>query len=927
MHAPAAKICDTCGSSLDLETPSGFCPACLLSTALNGSDEEVNGAGASICDYEILSEIARGGMGIVYLARQRIPARVVALKMILPAHINSARAIARFSAEAEAAASLDHPGILPIYAVGEKDGAPFYSMKFAEGGSLASRLATFRDKPRDSADLIATLARATAHAHERGILHRDLKPGNVLFDGTDKAFVSDFGLAKWLERECDLTQTLAILGTPHYMAPEQSAHSRSLTPAADIYSLGAILFHLLTSRVPFRGENALEVLRQAAERPAPRPRSLNRNVPADLETICLKCLEKNPLARYSSATALADDLDRFLARRAILARRANPITQASRWARRNQLVALLCAASMVLLISLLLVLRTPPPQKAPKQILRSDNTPGEKSIAVLPFENLSEDKSNDYLASGIQDELLVDLSKIGDLKVISRNSVQPYKEGPRDLREIGKALGVRTILQGNVRTAGKRARINVQLSDTTNDTQIWAESFDREVTDVLSMESELALRIAAALQTKLSTAEKAAIETLPTRDPEAYDFYLRARESVYSIRTRADSGVDIHRAIDLLNQAVARDPKFALAYSFLAQMYLSDFESNGEPAQLERARTNIETALRLAPDLGDAHLARGIYFNYGLRDYERSSAEFAIARSALPNNAECLHWSGLLERRLGRWKEGLNYQLKAATLDPRDGMVQRDLLVTYCLLRNYAEADRTIERAIIVSPQQTSFFRMKQAEVALMKGDLIACRTALQSLPSEFEFNGFVAFLRARLALFERDYQKEGKILDEALNKLGLPKAEWWVMRDQAYLARAQGDRPKTQAAWERARKFWEAQLARNPDDWQKLSWIAAADAALGRKEEAKRGIEKAVKQFPSVNDPVDRPTLGVTEALVNAWCGDQEQALAQLAELAKRPAGPEPGDLKLNPRWDDLRGDPRFEKVVVAAGKPIATP
>lgn len=927
MHAPAAKICDTCGSSLDLETPSGFCPACLLSTALNGSDEEANGAGASIADYEILSEIARGGMGIVYRARQRIPARVVALKMILPAHISSAQAIARFSAEAEAAASLDHPSILPIYAVGEKDGAPFYSMKFAEGGSLASRLATFRDKPRDSADLIAKLARATAHAHERGILHRDLKPGNVLFDGTDKPFVSDFGLAKWLERECDLTQTLAILGTPHYMAPEQTAHSHSLTSAADIYSLGAILFHLLTGRVPFRGENALEVLRQAAERPPPRPRSLNRNVPADLETICLKCLEKNPLARYSSATALADDLDRFLARRTILARRANPITHASQWARRNPSVTLLCAALMFLLISLLLVLKAPLSQKASNQILKSNNTTVEKSIAVLPFENLSQDKSNDYLATGIQDELLVDLSKIGDLKVISRNSVQPYKDGPRDLREIGRALGVRTVLQGNVRTAGNRARVNVQLIDTTNDAQIWAESFDREVTDVLSMESELALRIAAALQTKLSPAEKAAIETLPTRDPEAYDLYLRARESVYSIRTRADSGVDIHRAIDLLNQAVAHDANFALAYSFLAQMHLSDFESGGEPAQLERARTNIETALRLAPDLGDAHLARGIYFNYGLRDYERASAEFAIARSALPNNAECLHWSGLLERRVGRWKEGLNYQLKAATLDPRDGMVQRDLLVTYCLLRNYAEADRTIERAIIVSPQQTSFFRMKQAEVALMKGDLVACRTALQSLPSDFEFNGFVAFLRARLALFERDYQQEGEILADALKKLGLPKAEWWVMRDQAYLARAEGDRIKMQAAWERARRFWEAQLARKPDDWQLLSWIAAADAALARKQEAKRGIKRAVQQFPSVNDPVDRPTLAVTEALINAWCGEQEHALAQLAELAKRPAGPEPGDLRFNPRWDDLRGDPRFEKVVAAASQPIEIP
>ncbi|MBA3543661.1 MAG: serine/threonine protein kinase [Chthoniobacterales bacterium] len=273
-------VCETCGSRLDLEAPSGCCPGCLLETAL-GASADLQEIGAQIGEFELLEEVARGGMGIVYRARQRTPARVVALKMILPNHIGSRDALARFRGETEAAASLDHDSILPIYAVGENDGVPFYSMKFAEGGSLAARLSDFRDKPRESALLLAKLARAVAHAHEHGILHRDLKPGNVLFDGAGKPFVSDFGLAKWLERECDLTQTLAILGTPFYMAPEQTADAHSITAAADIYSLGAILFHLLTSRVPFRGDNALDVLRQAAERPVPRPRTLNRKVPAD----------------------------------------------------------------------------------------------------------------------------------------------------------------------------------------------------------------------------------------------------------------------------------------------------------------------------------------------------------------------------------------------------------------------------------------------------------------------------------------------------------------------------------------------------------------------------------------------------------------------------------------------------------------------
>src|SRR5436190_3150345 len=312
------KLCDTCGSTLEFDMPSGFCPACLLTTALEAS--EVTAAGSRIEEYELLNEIARGGMGIVYRARQRMPSRVVALKMILPAHLSSLGAVNRFRTEAEAAASLDHECILPIYAVGEQDGAPFYSMKFAEGGPLSARIENYRNKLHETAALIAKLACAIAYAHERGILHRDLKPANILFDGAGKPYVSDFGLAKWLQRECDLTQTLAILGTPFYMAPEQATNSRAVGAAADVYSLGAILYQMLTGHPPVSGETPMEVLRRAAEQVPRRPSLTNRHVPRDLETICLKCLEKQPMSRYSSAIALAEDLERFCAGRTIRAR-------------------------------------------------------------------------------------------------------------------------------------------------------------------------------------------------------------------------------------------------------------------------------------------------------------------------------------------------------------------------------------------------------------------------------------------------------------------------------------------------------------------------------------------------------------------------------------------------------------------------------
>ena len=433
--------CRQCGATTRLG--NGLCLSCTLREGLEDdceassesfqailAEDEVRDTQWRIGNYEILEEIGRGGMGVIYRARQRHSRRIVALKRIVSYHADSRETLERFRREAEAAASLDHPNILPIYEVGQgEDGLPFFSMKYAAGGSLQKAEPALRGEPRECVRLMAKVARAVQYAHEHGVLHRDLKPGNILLDGRGEPFVTDFGLAKWLDTTTDLTRTLAIFGTPGYIAPEQAkGPAAKLTPAADVYSLGAILFDLFTGRPPFLGEHALAVIQQASEKPAPKLRSLAPTLDRDLETICARCLEREPQARYRSAGDLAIDLERWLEGRPIIARRVSPPVRAWRWAKRNPKLAAATAAAFCSATAAAFLFFSHN-GLAPQSGLDS-RLPPEKSIAVLPFENLSRNPDNAYFAEGIQDEILTRLSKIADLKVISRTSTQHYKSAP-----------------------------------------------------------------------------------------------------------------------------------------------------------------------------------------------------------------------------------------------------------------------------------------------------------------------------------------------------------------------------------------------------------------------------------------------------------------------------------------------------------------
>ena len=453
-------VCVHCGSRFTFSNHQDrFCIHGLLRLTLDQddvdpgkrpqqSDHEViagdNRASIEFGDYELLEEIGRGSQGVVYRARQKSLNRTVALKIIALGHWASRAHVKRFRREAEAAASLEHPCIVPIYEVGERDGACYFGMRFVEGGQLDDVLKRELMPPRQAAELIVKLARTVHYAHEHGILHRDIKPGNILLDAKAEPHLTEFGLARLIETESTITRTLEVLGTPSYMAPEQAAGKNiELTAATDIYGLGAVLYQLLTGHPPFAGGTIYETIKLLLETEPKQPRQLNPKVDRELSTICLKCLEKDPPRRYSSALALAEDLEHWLKHEPIRAHHTGIFTHARKWVQRKPAIAAVVTLSLALAADMAWNVWK-------SELIRQRVTSG---IAVLPFENLSNDREDASFADGVQDDILTKLAKIAHLKVISRTSVMGYR-GTQNTREIGDTLRVSHLLVGSVRKTG-----------------------------------------------------------------------------------------------------------------------------------------------------------------------------------------------------------------------------------------------------------------------------------------------------------------------------------------------------------------------------------------------------------------------------------------------------------------------------------------
>src|SRR5262245_8408426 len=942
--ATVIRVCRKCGAKIFSDAPEGLCTGCVLETALGvlpnavAASDDCGSTGnlqtstvnarpkmkmtthvakmlGELGDYKLLEEIGRGGQGVVFRARQKSLNRIVALKVIGLGQWATQAHLKRFRLEAEAAASLDHPCIVPIYEIGERDGQCYFSMKFVEGGQLDEVVKHTPISIRKAAELISKLAHTVHYAHEHGILHRDIKPGNVLLDVKGEPHLTDFGLARLVESESTVTRTVEVLGTPSYVAPEQAAgNNAKLTNATDVYGVGAVLYQLLTGHPPFAGGTTYDTIKLLLETEPRPPRLWNPKVDRDLSTICLKCLERNPLRRYSSALALAEDLERWLRHEPIKDRRTGVIGRGQKWLQRNPTAAGIAVLSLALIAAVGVI------------VWKTDlfRRPAAASIAVLPFENLSNDKEDASFADGVQDDLLTKLAKIGDLKVISRTSVMGY-QGKQNTHEIGKVLGVSHVLEGSVRKTGAWLHINTQLIDARTDAHVWAEEYDRDVKDVFAVQSQIAQEVAEHLHAKISPAEKLAIEHTPTANLTAFDLYSRAKNLILTWNYTPNERGNLVQAADLLNQAVTNDPTFFQAYCQLAWVHdqLYFFGHDHTSARLALADAAVQAAFQLRPNAGEAHLARAGHLYRGNLDYDGALAELETARQTLPNDARLFQLKGYIQRRRprGNHQEALRNLERAVELDPRNVLLLQQIGLSYDYLRRYPEEEALLDRILTIQPRDVD----TKVSRALVELDWKANTRPLHKVMDEIRAKEpdaiqSVADTWLVCALAERDVAAAASALTAlGENRFGYATVRFGPHFVEGLIARITKDDAKAQSAFAAARPDQEKIVDAQPNYGPVLCVLGLIDAALGRKEEALWEGRHATEVLPVEKDEINGPRMIMYFAIIAAWVGEKDLACEQLAIATRFPSSPTYGELKLLPFWDPLRGDPCFEKIVAS--------
>ena len=925
---------------------------CLLHAGIGNEEETVRHStpdqdplesGMRFGVYEIdchadgsLCELGRGAMGITYRATDTSLQRKVALKIIkTDIAERSADARERFVREARAAAALRHENIAVIHQFGMRleTGQYFYAMELIEGETLDERV--HRAGPLDARTTVGIgeqVTSALAAAEKHGLVHRDLKPANLMLVNTDDPEVMgsdqvrskrskmralrksgvpvvkiiDFGLAKAFHTETDpksLTHD-RFVGTPAFASPEQFEHS-ALDVRSDIYSLGETLWFALTGKAPFAGRTLSEIHRAQKSNALPTEQLKAAHVPHRLRLLVESMIAFEPVSRPGTKE---------------LAARLQRCSPERRRAARTRL-ALATAFILVLGTTGFFAFRSLHTQNL------SLNPPApEKSIAVLPFENLSEEKANAYFADGVQNEILTRLAAVRDLKVISRTSTAKYQSKPDNLKIVAQELGVSTILEGAVQKAGDKIRVNVQLIDARTDTHLWARSYDHDFKDVLEVESEVSREIAEALQANLSPSESHVLAAVKMPDTEAYDLFLRGEYEFHQVEsTPAVETYD--RAVAFYRRALARDPNFAEAASALARTRLTlRFLYPLTPADLAELKSLIDRALALAPNSPEAHLALGLFFYLARQQYEMALAEFNRTLELQPNNALAREYCSWVYRRRGEWEQSLVYSQRAQELDPHAALIYASIGSTYAALRLWKDAERAELRALAIDPHNV-WPPLALASIRLnATGDVASARQALDGFPDAKLFTpgtgvggplldwiGAWVYLDAIERRFTDAFQAFEKNLARD------DRAHLQQLAGRVALRVLAGQTESAKSAGKEALPLLEATLNERPDDTFAMTGLSWVYLALGRNADALRLAKRAADISPAEKDAVSGPSFQTGLAQIEARAGAPEEAIKRLRRLLSIPAGHviSIALLKIDPVWDPIRDRPDFQQLL----------
>ncbi len=883
-------------------------------------DSEVR-PGGQIGQFRIERELGRGGAGVVYLAHDTKLDRPVAIKSLPAELMDNPKARSRFAREARVLASLNHPNIATIYEeFKEAEGVGYLVLEYVPGDTLAERIRRGRLKVEEALTIGLQIAEAVAAAHEHGVIHRDLKAGNIKITPEGKVKVLDFGLAKavggeTLDQQSTITQPGQVMGTPAYMSPEQ-ARGKPTDKRSDIWSFGCVLYEMLTATVPFKGETISDTLANILQT-EPNWQALPQSTPTNIVVLLRRCLEKDPRQRLrdigDARIEISETLRLTAPAPAITTPSSVSFKQGIAGKQKLRKMAMITGAVIVIVLSAVAV----------RFILEQPTRPSSKGIrlVVLPFENLGSTE-DEYFAAGITDAITARLAGIGGLGVISRQSAMQYKDREKSAQVIGKELRVDYILEGTVQRERpsdptSRVRIIPQLIRASDDTHVWADVYDNDMSEVFRVQSDLAEQVAQALDITLLEPERRALRSRPTENIEAYEYYLRGNEYYY----RSFLENDFRIALGMYEKAVELDPTFALAYAQLsrAHLYVYWMYYDHSDARLAMAKEAVDRVFQLNPNLPEAHLALGHYYYHGHLDYDRALEQFAIAWKSQPNNSGLLSFTGFVQRRQGKFEQALANLKKASELDPRYGRLVGEIGDTYVLLHNYPEAERYFNQAISLAPDLPGFYSKKAQLYLRREGSTEKARAVLEEALQNTKLAEDTDIVNSLVMLDVYDGNYQG-----ALDRLSLKSED---IDDQDYFipnalrcAQIYGYMKKKEPAkkyHDEARSILESKIEERPEDARFHSSLGIAYAGLGRKEDALREGKLGVKLLPVSKEAMVGLCRVEDLARIYVMVGEFDAAIDQIEFLLSVPGKMSIPLLRLDPVWEPLRDHPRFKRLL----------